>query len=435
MPAFELRPQQRTTVDKGKEILARYRLLYMACQPRTGKSFMSLTIVKELGFRKPCFITKKIAIASIQSDYQKSGYKFDRITITNHESIHKLVPGQYDIFIIDEAHSNLGAFPKPGKRAQEIKKLIGKLPVILMSGTPTPESPSQIFHQLWVSYYSPFSVHRNFYDWAKEYVKQYDVRDQRGNVIKKQVKQKYLGGFQVNDYSEGLEDKIKEITKHYMVFLSQAEAGFETVVDEKIIDVDIDPKLYTLMKVLKRDKVYRMKNGSYLIADTPVKMQSLFHQISSGTVISTDINGENNQYNILDDSKALAIKRECAGRKIAIFYKYISEGELLRKVFTNWTDSPEVFNSKSDVTFIRQFVSGREGVNLRTADSLIGYNIDFSATTYFQFRERQQDRHRIENGLVLWFFSKKGIERHIHKVVGKKKPFTVNYFVQALKEF
>src|SRR5690606_28300377 len=150
------------------------RLLYLAAAPRCGKTGMALTTVKELGFARVCFITKKIAIASVESDLAKLGYKFKIFTVINHESIHKLVPGQYDIFIIDEAHSNLGAFPKPGKRAQEIKKLIGKLPVILMSGTPTPESPSQIFHQLWVSYYSPFSVHTNFYAWAKEYVKQYD---------------------------------------------------------------------------------------------------------------------------------------------------------------------------------------------------------------------------------------------------------------------
>lgn len=432
---FQHTPAQRITIDKGKAILSRYRLLYYACQPRTGKSGMAITTVKEMGYQRVCFITKKIAIASVESDLKKLGYKFVKFTVINHESIHKIAKEEFDIFIIDEAHSNLGAFPIPGKRSKDIKAMIGKKPVILMSGTPTPESPSQIFHQFWVSYYSPFSIFKNFYQWSKEYVRQYNIRDDRGNIIRTQVKQKYLGGFQVNDYSEGLEDKIKDITKHYMVFLSQKDAGFETVVDEEIIEVDIDERLYKLMAILKRDKTYKMKNGTYLIADTPVKMQSLFHQLSSGTVISTDITGEIDTYNTIDESKAWYIKTRFAGQKIAIFYRYQEEGRLLRRIFENNTDSPEEFNERSDVTFIRQHVSGREGVNLSTADALVNYNIDFSATTYFQLRERQQHKDRKTNGKLYWIFSKRGLEKHVYKSVIKKKPFTVDYFKVALKDF
>lgn len=432
---FQHTPAQRETIEKTKAILSRYRLVYLAAQPRCGKSSMSITAVKELGYQRVCFITKKIAIASVGRDLKSLGYKFIKFTITNHESIHKIANEEFDIYIIDEAHSNLGAFPVPGKRAKDIKAMIGKKPVILMSGTPTPESPSQIFHQFWVSYYSPFSIYANFYKWAKEYVKQYNIRDSRGNIVKTQVKQKYLGGFQVNDYSEGLEDKIKEVTKHYMVFLSQKDAGFETVVDEEILYVDIDERMYKLMAILKRDKVYRMKNGTHLIADTPVKMQQLFHQISSGTVISTDITGEIKTYNTIDESKVYYIKTKFAGQKIAIFYRYIQEGDLLRKHFPNWTDSPEDFNAKTDVTFIRQHVSGREGVNLSTADCLVNYNIDFSATTYFQMRERQQHKDRKTNGKLFWIFSKRGLEKHVYKAVVKKKNFTNDYFKESLKEF
>lgn len=440
-----LRPEQRTTVDSGKAILSRYHLLYMACEMRTGKTFMGITICHELILRYICFITKKSALPGVISDCQKMGYKFYdsdlmkvkngdpvivvgrfenfEITITNHEQVTKLTP-KFDVYIIDEAHAKLGAFPKPNKFAQEIKKLINKKNVILMSGTPTPESPSQIFHQLWISYYSPFSIFSNFYKWAHEYVKQYNVKDARGNVIRTQVKQKYIGGFSVNDYSEGLEEKIKEVTKHYMVFLSQKDAGFTSTVKEEILYVKIDPRMYQLMRVLKKNKAYQMKNGDWLIADSPVKMQSLFHQISSGTVIT------NNRSMILDESKAWFIKSRFAGHKIAIFYKFVAEGELLKKVFDDWTDNQEVFNKYPNKTYIKQIVSGREGTNLSTADDLIMYNIDFSATSYFQGKERSQFKDRKTDARLWWIFSEHGIERAVYKTVIGKKNFTLGYFNQ-----
>jgi hypothetical protein len=406
-----LRPEQRKCVDDGLAILKRHSLLYLAAEVRTGKTFMSLTIAKEAQWTKVCFITKKMAISSVESDYAKFGHQFIKFTVINFESVDKLIP-EYNGYIIDEATS-CGAFPKPGVRTKAIKKLTGKNPVILMSGTPNPEGYSQIFHQFWVSYYSPFSIYKNFYEWAKEYV---------------DVKTKWIGGHQHKDYSRAKKEKIQEVVKHYMVTLSQEEAGFQSFVDEEILWVDIDPRMYTLMAHLKKNKVYKMKNGDYIVADTPVKMQTLFHQISSGTVIAKDASY------VLDESKVKFIKQKFAGKKIAIFYKFVKEGELLRSYFPNHTDSPEEFNQFRDKTFICQIVSGRMGVNLKTADYLVMYNIDFSATSYFQGRARMQDFTRTEAAKLCWIFSRYGLERQVHAAVVKKKSFTLDYFKKYLSE-
>ena len=406
-----LRPEQRTTVDAGKAILQRYQLLYLAAEVRTGKSIMSMTIIHELGFKHPCFITKKMAISSVEADYAKSGLTFNSFKVTNIEQIPNLHP-VYDVYIVDEA-SSFGAYPKPGKFAKDLKKIIGTKPVILMSGSPTPESPSQIFHQFWLSNYSPFSVHANFYKWAKEYVK---------------VKKKFIHGFQINDYSEANEAKIKDITKHYTVTLSQEEAGFTSMVEEEILYVPINDKIYQLMDRLKKDKVYKLKNGEHILADTPVKLQSVFHQLCSGTIKVDD------ERYILDESKAWYIKTKFAGQKIAIFYKFIGEGDLLRKMFPMHTDNPEVFNKSNQYTFIVQVVSGRMGVNLSTADCLVMYNIDFSATSYFQARARMQSQTRKIASKLYWIFSERGIERFVYKAVSKKMDFTLDYFRKYLKE-
>lgn len=419
---IELRPQQRKCCDEGLQILNRHCLLYLAAEVRTGKTLMSMTIAKEAGWTKVLFVTKKMAISSVQADLVKFGHQFIKFDIVNYENVHKLI-SEYNGYIIDEA-TTCGAYPKPGVRTKDIKKLTGKMPVILLSGTPTPEGYSQIFHQFWVSYYSPFSIFKNFYEWAKEYVN---------------VKKKWIRGFQISDYSDAKSDKIKEVIKHYMVTLSQEEAGFQSMVEEEILFVDINPQMYILMDWLKKHKVYKMKNGRYLVADSAVKMQNLFHQISSGTVIaqedlSSDPDDREKTSFVLDESKVKFIKQKFVGKKIAIFYKFVKEGELLRKWFPNHTDSPEQFNTYKDVTFICQIVSGRMGVDLRTADCLVMYNIDFSATSYFQARARMQSHGRTTAAKLYWIFSEGGLEMHVYNAVARKKSFTLDYFKKYLNE-
>ena len=79
---------------------------------------------------------------------------------------------------------------------------------------------------------------------------------------------------------------------------------------------------------------------------------------------------------IFDSSKADFVKSYFQDRKIALFYVYQSEAELLQYVFPNWTDSPEEFQASSNKVFISQVRRAREGVRLDTADALIFFNLD-----------------------------------------------------------
>jgi len=84
--------------------------------------------------------------------------------VINNESLHTVERNDFDLVIMDEAH-RLGAFPKPTKITTSLKQRFSKLPMIFLSGTPHPESYSQIFHQFWVSDNSPFIKYKNFYNW------------------------------------------------------------------------------------------------------------------------------------------------------------------------------------------------------------------------------------------------------------------------------
>jgi hypothetical protein len=118
--------------------------------------------------------------------------------------------------------------------------------------------------------------------------------------------------------------------------------------------------------------------------------------------------------------------------KIGIFYKFKEELAALKQVFgkDEITDSLEEFTNGKRIIAL-QIVSGREGISLRDADALVYYNIDFSATSYWQSKDRMTTMDRLKND-VYWIFASKGIERQIYKTVTKKKDYTLNHFRRDL---
>jgi hypothetical protein len=135
---------------------------------------------------------------------------------------------------------------------------------------------------------------------------------------------------------------------------------------------------------------------------------------------------------VLDLSKAEFIKEKFKGKKIGIFYKFKEEFNALIQVFgaENLTTDLSIFES-TDKNIALQIVSGREGISLKQADCLVYYNIDFSATSYWQSKDRMTTKDRLDND-VYWIFTKGGIENDIYKTVIKKKDYTINHFKKTL---
>ena len=367
---MELRKYQQEISDQAASKLKEYGCCYLSMECRTGKSLTALATAHKYGAKKVLLISKLRATPSIQRDHELLKPDFE-LTTTNFESAHK-VNGNYDLIVIDEAHS-LGAFPKPSKRTEAIKVLCGELPVLFLSGTPSPESYSQLYHQFWVCAHSPWNKYKNFYRWAKDYV----------NVHPKKV-----NGYPLNDYSEANKAKIDNDTKHLFISYSQEQAGFETTIKEETLEVKMLPSTKQLFATLKKNRVAEVR-GNTILADSPAKLLSKLHQISSGTVIAED-----GTHIILDGSKAMFIRNRFKGKKLAIFYTFQSEFDLLRQVFPNWTDNPEDFQASKDKTFISQVRRAREGVRLDSADALVFYNLEFSYLSYEQGRNRLVSKER-----------------------------------------
>jgi hypothetical protein len=372
---------------------------------RTGKTATSMEIARLYGAKSVLFLTKKIAINSIKSDYEEFGYaKHFSMQVMNDESMHKL-DGKYDLVIHDE-HHRFSAVPKPGKATKTFRKMFGHLPMIFLSGTPTPEGYSQIYHQYWVSNYSPFSKYRNFYAWAKDFVIPGIVYTSYGPSA---------------CYKDAYIDRIRPITDPYNVTYTQAQAGFESVIEEECLYVEMKPSTISMCKRLMRDLIIQGEK-EVIIADTAVKLQQKLHQMYSGTV-----KFESGNSMVIDHSKAEFIRDRFKGVKIGIFYKFIAELEALRQVFgDSLTTDLDEFNS-TDKSIALQIISGREGISLKNAEFLVFYNIDFSATSYWQGRDRMTTMDRKFNK-IYWIFSTKGIESKIYKSVIDKKSYTLSHF-------
>jgi hypothetical protein len=396
-----LRDYQVELSHKACGILKEKRIVYLMMQVRTGKTLTALETAKLYGANNVLFLTKKKAISSIESDYSNFGYTFN-LTVTNDEQLAN-IEGNYDLIIHDE-HHRFGAFPKPSKRVKEFKLKYSRVPMIFLSGTPASESYSQMYHQFWVSSYSPFKD-VNFYKWSKTFVN---------------VKQKNMGYAMINDYSDAKIALIDEVIQPYIIKFTQEQSGFESKVKEHVIYY---PTLCrNLIERLEKDLIIEGKEN-VILADSGSKLMQKVHMLEGGT-----IKFESGKSMILNTRKAEFIRDYFEGKKLAIFYYYVEELELLKLVFPNSTSDLNEFNTTGK-HYIGQQYSSALGVNLSKAHCLVFYNFGFSGTNFIQSIDRLTTKDRKEND-VFFIFGKDSLTEKIYKTVSQKKNFTLKQYVK-----
>jgi len=404
----QLRNYQIRIANDASDRLNRFKIVCLFMEVRTGKTLTALETCKLFKAKKVLFITKLKAFTSIENDYWDFTYtqNFDLIII-NRESLHKVESNDFDVVIIDEVHGYT-SYPKPSKYFKDVKDRFGYIPMIMLSGTPTPESYSQYYHLFGLSNHSPFKEYSNFYKWANEFVN---------------ITIKHLGYAQVKNYSDANKKKFWYLIRHQILTFTQQEAGFTTEVKENVLKVQMQPITYAITKKLLKDLVVTSSTtGKQIIADTGVKLQQKLHQLFSGTIKYEDGTSQ-----VIDNSKAVFIREKFKGKKIAIFYNFKAELEMLKETFgADLTTDLNEFNTTYK-NIALQIVSGREGISLSKADYLIFMNIQFSAVSYFQAKDRLTTMSRKSNN-VYWIFSEGGIEEKIYKRVQSKLDYTYENF-------
>jgi len=410
---FDLRDYQIKNAATGFEILQKLGIVYFSMAVRTGKTLTALECARLYGSKNVLFLTKKKAIASIEEDYEKltPGYE---LVVKNNESLHK-VEGEFDLVIMDEAH-RLSSMPKPCKMARDLKERFSHLPIILLSGTPTPETFSGIYHQFWISQRSPFPE-KNFYAWARNYVN---------------VKQRMFPHGMVNDYSDGIKDKILSVISPYMISFSQEEAGFVSTINEKFCHVPMPAICKQISDRLMETGVVAGKTGTISAENAAALLQKV-HQVCSGTIILNEEPDGSRRSVIISDAKAQYIAKTWPTEKLVIFYTFKAELTLIKNVLGDRvTTDVKVFQEPGNTQSIAlQTISGREGIRLSDGDLIVFFNNFFSATSYYQARDRLTTKERLESN-IYWLFSDfdgvPGIEAKIYNVVQGKKKYTTAHF-------
>jgi hypothetical protein len=410
---MDLRPHQLAAADDLLTRVSRDGWAYLAGEVRVGKTLTVLEVARRMMVTRCLFLTKKKAIASIERDRDALGLAC-WVHVTNYEQVHKLT-GLYDLLILDEAHC-LGAYPKASLRARQVARL-GYDRCILLSGTPSPESLSQLYHQIRIASAAGLSTavpwqEPSFYKWgAAGYV---NVRSKRVGT-----------GQEVNDYSDANEALIMADLAPHMVRITQQQAGFQTQIIEQVHQVRMAPQTYADTGKLMRDGVVTVAGGWPVVADTAAKQMSKLRQMYSGTVIPEGAA----EGVILDTNKVLYILNRITGGRLAILYCFQAEGVMLRQAYGPLaTDSPEEFAARTDSVFIGQVQASREGVNLSPADDLVFLGIDYSALSYLQGRDRASALGRTVPPRVHWILAANSLELKVYDKVRAKESYTAAHF-------
>ena len=365
-----------------------------------------MTLAQKLQYKKVLFITKKRAIPSILSDFDKGDFSFV-LDVINLESLSKVSKNRYDCIVIDEAHS-VSAFPKLGKYAKELKLMCRKLKcdIIFLSATPATESHSQWFHQFTMHYNHQWSNYKTFYIWFRKYG--------IPNL-------KYIRGMSINDYTQtkGVYERVKDD----IVTLKREEAGFEHhTAKVRLVKCMPSKTVISLSERLKRDKTIELSND-IVIADSGASMVSKLHQLSGGTIIGEDSSHKLDAYK-LNKAIELSLDKE----KIAIYYKYDAEKELItRGLGKNWTSDLEEFQQSNKKWFVAQIDSASFGVDLHMCDCHIIYSLTWSGATYIQATNRMMNAKR-EHPVKVDVLVGLPIDNVIFDAVSKKKNFNARYY-------
>ena len=404
---MKLRPHQLQKSTELVQILQQFKIAYLFGEVRSNKTGTALQTAKLLNCNDVLVVTKKKAIPSIKADYEAFSFTYN-LTCINYESVHKVERNNFDLVIYDEAHC-LGAYPKPSKTTKLCKKMFSNIPCLLMTGTPHAESVSQLYHQFYVSKYSPFANYVNFYKWAKDFVN---------------IEQKRIGSHTINDYSNAKEVEVFNKLKKIWLVMTQQDAGFDVNINEHILSVEPPKLIKELTTRFIKDKAIQGESGA-ILGDTPAKFQSKLHQLFNGTCIIEDWEG-NTKPIVLSHYKANFIRDYFAKKKIAIIYYYQAELEVLKKVFPhNLTTDVDEFNETYYNIAVQNYTT--EGMNLSKADALVYYNLGFSGKNFIQSRDRMTVKGR-QNNNVYFVCEKEGMTFNILKRVRDKMDYNFKEF-------
>jgi hypothetical protein len=260
-------------------------------------------------------------------------------------------------------------------------------------------------------------THRNFYAFAKEFVK---VKEKR-----------VAGGIVVNDYSD-CSEKYYEILDHLFVVVSQEEAGILTNKVFKYKRCNTNTSGLINQLVLKG---YVGVDGEIFEAPNISKEMQMVRQLCGGFLYRAD-----GSFKLIDTAKIKMLQQLMTDyKKLLIYYYYDAERTILLENFKNDLTEDLDLAKNTSKHYLAQMTSKREGITFPEADAIVYYNVDFSAITYLQSIERAsiKDKERVDIIYLIsegcQVYNNKSFEEIVLQVLRKKRRFTEKVY-QSVKQ-
>ena len=327
--------------------------------------------------------------------------------IINYQSIHK-ISEKFDAVILDESHTNISSFPKLSMTAKKLHGITKNSHVLLLSGTPSPESFSQLFHQFHMTHSSsPFKKYKDFYSWF----------DTFGVENSFEVDNRII-----YNYKETHSEMVLEAIKPFIVTITQADANFASEVEIEPIYIQGEQQLYEMMKDLKDDSTITIADIE-VVAKTPLSKLQKIHQISSGTLKTELVSFD------ISTHKVDWIFNSCNKyNKVLILTNYIQEVKLLLKYLPSSTENLNEFQFGDSRYFVGNAKSYCEGTDFSYCDVLVLYSLNFSSAVFQQSVQRLSSKTRKNNPTVFVLVTTDSIDCDVFSAVQSKSDFTSRYY-------
>ena len=371
---------------EAQEVLARFGIVYLGMEERTGKTLTSILLAEHTNRTNVLVITKKKALGGWNDTL--TAYKGDgktKFTVTNYHQALKLKP-IYDLVILDEAHSYLSAYPKRGTIWKSVYKLTKGQPLIYLSATPNAQGYQLLYNQLALSDWSPFKQYKNFY----RFFEFYGISD------------KVRTAYGLQETYKKCKPSVWDKCKHLFITYTREELGFEHEPEDILHYVELDEMTKVWYNSCLKDEMFKYADIEMPL-DSSMKLRTTLHQLEGGVA------KEDDEYHILPNKEKInAIKNDFGDSKdCVIMYNYKAE---LVKLSQHFKEAR-----------LLQATSYAEGVDLSGYKHLIIYSQDFSTARPSQRRARQANKERREPIKVHYYLVKGGLSEQVYKTVSLNK--------------
>lgn len=385
---------QEEISDSVVDLLNKYRIAYLAMEERTGKTLTAILACEKIRAPRVLVITKKNAIKGWEEtlDLYSTNTEF---TIINYHSVQK-IQEDFDLVVLDEAHSYVSAFPKRSKMWHHVREKTKGKPLIYMSATPYAQGAHLLFNQLALSDFSPWAKYATPYIWYRFYAK----LTKFGETEKIRIGQRLVEAYTVRT------DDVVNCVKPLMITRTRQELGFEHEPEDVLHYVELGETTKLAYNRIMKDKVlhFNLNDKTYeLTCDSPMKLRTSLHMLEGGVLKIGD------DYLVLSNQEKIDYIKNTFGDsdKNVIMYNFIAEGEKLRQAFKH--------------TQILQATSYAEGVDLSDKDNLIIYSQDYSTARHTQRRARQANKKRDKEIKVNFILVNKAVSEQVYKTVTVNK--------------